>query len=249
MKKMLSTLTLSLSIVTSFAAIAQSESTANASVAGFAMAFLYDTGIADGTITILETGQQLKTDKKGHFGPILYPVGKPITLLFEKFGYKTTQSATIIVPEKGLQGPYDNITLQVPSFSIFFIMSKIIGAKIDDESCHVASTITAHHKTLHDLPQGESNAKVTLLPKVNAAPFYFGIFKAGPLKNKTSPFSKDLTETSEDGGVAFFNLPPREELYTLSAEKSGVTFTESRFRCRKGAFINLSPPYGPMVMK
>jgi hypothetical protein len=57
-----------------------------------------------------------------------------------------------------------------------------------------------------------------------------------------------LNKTSEDGGVAFFNLPPRDEPYVISAEKSGVKFTEAVFTCKKGVFINISPPRGPMKL-
>ncbi|RDI36461.1 carboxypeptidase regulatory-like domain-containing protein [Aquicella lusitana] len=222
-----------------------------APVSGFARSFILGTPLSDATITILETGEKIKTDKQGHFGPIQYPVGKSITLVFEKFGYKTTQSGTVIVPPAGLTGPYDNITFQIPSIETYYLLAGIVGAKIDENSCHVTSTIIAYHKTLDDIPQGEAGAKVTLTPYVNETPFYFDIFKnvPGPLKDKTNPFTKGLTETSEDGGVAFFNLPPRDEPYTISAVKSGVVFTEAQFLCRKGAFINISPPRGPMALK
>ena len=119
---------------------------------------------------------------------------------------------------------------------------------MDPEKCHVTTTITAYHKTLDDIPQGEPAAKVTLYPATDETPFYFDIFKSGPLKGKTNPFVRGLTETSEDGGVAFFNLPPSEKPYVLSAEKEGVVFTKAAFICNKGAFINISPPDGPMVM-
>lgn len=220
-----------------------------APVSGFARSFVMGTPLADATITVLETGLKIKTDKKGNFGPFNYPVGKPITLLFEKFGYKTTQSGTIIVPSNGLNGPYDNITFQIPSLETYYLLAAVVGAKIDDNSCHVTSTITAYHKTMDDDPQGEEQAKAVLIPYVNETPFYFDIFTSGPLKGKTNPFTKGLVQTSEDGGVAFFNLPPRVEPYTLTAVKSGVVFSEAHFICRKGMFINISPPRGPMAQQ
>lgn len=220
-----------------------------APVSGFARSFVLGTPLADATITILETGLTIKTDAKGHFGPIFYPIGKPITLVFEKLGYKTTQSGTVMVPKSGLTGPYDNITFQVPSLETYYLLAAIVGAKINDENCHVTSTITAYHKTMDDDPQGEVNAKVSLTPYINEIPFYFDIFTEGPLKGKTNPFTKGLVQTSEDGGVAFFNLPPSDAPYTLSAVKAGVIFSETRFLCRKGAFINISPPRGPMAQK
>ena len=220
-----------------------------APVTGFARSFILGTPLSDATITVLETGQKIKTDKNGQFGPIEYPIGQAITLQFEKWNYKTTRSATIIVPKEGLTGPYHNITFQVPSVEAYYVLASIVGAKIDENSCHVTTTITAYQKTMDDDPQGEANAIAILSPDVNSVPFYFDIFDSGPLKGKTNPFTKGLTQTSLDGGVAFFNLPPRDEPYFLTAQKQGVIFNSAQFLCQKGVFINISPPQGPMVQK
>lgn len=223
---------------------------ATAPISGYAQSFLLNMKLANGTVTVLETGKKMTTDSNGRFGPFQYPVGQPITLQFEKWGYQTTQSGTVIVPPEGLTGPYDNITFQIPSIETYYLLAKIMGATIDDNSCHVTSTITAYHKTLEDVPQGMTGTTVTLTPAVNIIPFYFDIYKSGgPLKGKTNPFTRGLTATSEDGGVAFFNLPPRDEPYVLSARKDGVKFTEAMFLCRKGLFINISPPKGPMALQ
>ena len=223
-------------------------SQATAPITGFAQTFLLSAELANATITVLETGEKFHTDLSGRFGPIFYPVGAPITLQFDKWGYKTTQSETVIVPPGGLTKPFDNITFQVPTIESYFLLAYMMGAKIDDNSCHVTATVTGYHKVLHDLPQGEADAIVTLSPAVNESPFYFGIFQSGLLKNRTNPFPQGLTKTSEDGGVAFFNLPPSDQPYTLSATKPGVKFTEAKFICKKGAFINISPPRGPMAL-
>src|SRR5580704_16797097 len=85
-------------IALSFPASSYASPPETAPVSGFARSFLTESDIENATITILETGQKLKTDSHGQFGPILYPIGKPITLLSEKWGYKSTQSSTMIVP-------------------------------------------------------------------------------------------------------------------------------------------------------
>ncbi|MBX3708159.1 MAG: carboxypeptidase regulatory-like domain-containing protein [Gammaproteobacteria bacterium] len=220
-----------------------------APVSGFARSFILGTELSDATITVLETGLKIKTDNHGRFGPFLYPVGKPITLIFEKWGYKTTQSGTQLVPRNGLTGPHNNITFQVPSLETYYLLATIMGVNFDKDSCHVATTIMAYGKTMDDDEQGEPDAKVTLTPNMNETPFYFDIFQAGPLKGKTNPFTKGLIQTTKDGGVAFYNLPPRDEPYTLSAEKNGVAFTQAQFICRKDVFINISPPRGPMALQ
>jgi hypothetical protein len=243
MKKIVSIITLALASIN----IANANRPATAPVSGFARSFILGTELSNATITILETGEKLTTDEHGHFGPFRYPIGKPITLQFEKFNYKTTQSGTFIVPKEGLTGDYNNITFQIPSIESFYLLKTIVGGKEHADDCHVTTTIIKYHKTMDDIPQGEEGAKLTLSPAVDETPFYFDIFKSGPLKDKTNPFSKGLTATSDDGGAAYFNLPASEEPYTLSAEKDGKKFTDVKFICHKGAFINISPPTGPMV--
>ena len=56
-----------------------------APVAGFARSFLLGMKLSNATITVLETGEKFHTDRTGYFGPFQYPVGKPITLQFEKW--------------------------------------------------------------------------------------------------------------------------------------------------------------------
>lgn len=240
-------------VLTAIAASISSSAIASqpvtAPVAGFARSFLVSLPLAGATITVLETGERFTTDKTGHFGPFQYPVGKPITLQFDKWGYKTTQSGTVIVPKDGLAGPYDNITFQIPSIETYYLLANIIGATIDEESCHLTTTVTKFHKTMDDLPQGEDGAVIKVFPTVSDTPFYFGIYESGPLKGKTNPFMKGLAKTSEDGGVAIANLPPRNEPYIITAEKDGKVFSEASFKCTKGAFINISPPKGPMVVE
>ena len=112
----------------------------------------------------------------------------------------------------------------------------------------MVTTVTDYHKTLNDLPQGIEGATVKLSPSTNTVPFYFNVVTGNIFHGKTNPFTKGLTSTSLDGGVIFFNLMPQPFLYEITAEKPGVTFSKAYFICRKGAFINLSPPNGPSVI-
>lgn len=220
-----------------------------APVSGFARSFIMGSEIGNANITIVETGKIIKTDNHGKFGPFDYPVGKPITLMLVKSGYHTTQSATVVVPPEGLTGPYNNITFQVPSSEAYYLLSTVVGAKEDPNACHVAATITAYHKNMDDDPQGEADATVSLRGYTEQPTFYFDIFQSGPLKGKTNPFTKGLTKTTEDGGLLIFNLPPQEKPYVMTASKAGVMFTEIQFLCRKGMFVNISPPQGPMAVQ
>jgi len=218
-------------------------------VKGFARSFISGSEIKDATITILETGQRIKTNAQGQFGPFYYPIGKPLTLFLEKTGYHPTQSATVFVPSKGLINDDAQMTLQVPSRIAYYFLTQVIGANENPNSCHVATTITSFHKTLDDDRQGETGATLRLNGHPISGTFYFNIFQDGWLKDKTNPFTKNLTKTTEDGGALIFNLEPREKLYVLSANKAGVVFNQVHFLCRRGVFINLSPPFGPSIIK
>lgn len=50
------------------------------------------------------------------------------------------------------------------------------------------------------------------------------------------------SETSEDGGVLFIQVPPGE--YLLTAHKQGVEFVPLKMKCRPGVLVNASPPFG-----
>lgn len=225
-----------------------SHAAALAPVSGYAHSFVTSSPLPHALITILETGQRIETDEQGNFGPFYYPVGKPLTMEFTKTGYKTTQSGTYIVPPEGLNTPDNNITFQIPSLVSFYLLKTVIGVSLDDDACHVVTTITAPHKLLSDCPHGIAGAQLMLSPSVAQSPYYFGVFSTGPMSCKTNPFAKHLQETTEDGGAGFANVPPRAEPYTLSAVKSGERFTSVQFICRRGAFINISPPRGPKVL-
>ena len=218
----------------------------SAAVSGIAKTFLFNQPIPHAEITVLETGFTMRTNQDGRFGPFYFPIGRSLTLLFEKFGYSSVQSGTFIVKKSGLTGPYKEISFQVPSWLTFYLYAHLIGATLDKDHCHVVSTITAYHKTLNDLPQGEPHARAILRPQ-NEQPFYFGIFKDGPFRYKTNPFTRQLIDTSQDGGIAFFNLPPQLKPYILTATKAGKAFTKTQFICRPGSFINISPPQGPAI--
>lgn len=219
-----------------------------APVSGFAREFTTTRMIKNAKITILENGQQVKLNDDGQFGPILWPVGKPITMVIEKPGYRTTQSATMIVPKEGLSTSFSNVSLQPLDLLAFALFTGAMGKQLDENKCHVATTITAYHKILGDLPQGEKNATMILSPATEETAFYFGIFTDGPLKNYPNPFIHGLKQTSVDGGMVLANLTPRDEPYTMTAYKPGVMFSQVQFICRKGMFINMSPPQGPTVL-
>jgi hypothetical protein len=216
-------------------------------VSGFARSFVSGAPISNATITVIEDEQlTFHTDSLGRFGPFEWSVEEPITLVFEKpgsfwSGYKTTQTATLIVPLDN-ENFLKNISFQVPSNMAYKVLALAMGVTEDPLACQIAATVTPPNTTLDDIPQGVADVKVTLSPDVNKKAFYFGIF---PVIHKTNPFNRTLQATSLDGGVAFVNVPPGE--YTLEAKKEDLTFSKVTIKARKGVLVNASPPHGPTL--
>ena len=51
-----------------------------------------------------------------------------------------------------------------------------------------------------------------------------------------------LTETSEDGGALYIQVPPGE--YVWTAHKAGTMISRIKQQCRVGFLVNASPPWG-----
>jgi len=214
-------------------------------VTGRTRDYLTGEPITGAAITVLEKPDiKLLTDENGRFS-FEEKVGNQVTLYLEKTLYHPTQTATIIVPPGGNVGPLEEITLQVPSILVFYLFELILPSSPDPDKCHLVVTVTGYNKTLNSHPQGEPNATVTIDPPIaHEGAFYFGYWRG-----ITDPFIRDLNETSLDGGVLYFNAEPSNQLYTISAHKPGVHFSNSTMQCRKGIFVNGSPPWGPRVIK
>lgn len=216
-------------------------------VSGFARSFISGEPLVEATITTLEN-EQLKftTDSQGRFGPFPWPVGEPLTLVCEKpgsflRGYKTTQTATLIVPPEGINNVdyVKNVSFQVPSNLAYKLLSLTMGIAEKPDTCQIAATITPANTTMDNIPQGIAGVKLRLSPGNHQA-FYFGMF---PIIHKTNPCLRNLEATSLDGGVAFTNVPAGD--YILEACKDDIPFTSVRIKARKGVVVNASPPFGP----
>jgi hypothetical protein len=224
-------------------------------VTGYAKAFVGEDRIKHATISILETNQSFFTNEQGQFGFCALP-NQRITLSLEKHSqnplhnYQTTQEGTFYIPKIGFQGANNEITFQVPRKITYHLLQTILKSQRHTnpciDCCNVATTITAHKKTLADDIQGEVGARITLRHHGKTIS-HRGLLYFGILFGKTNPFDISGTTSSEDGGVLIYNLPASRDLYTTSATKNGFYFSSEKFWCRKGAFINLSPPHGPRV--
>jgi hypothetical protein len=190
-------------------------------------------GIGSAHVFVLEDpALTATTDATGHFSISGVPIGSEATLVMEHPDYIPIQTATFDVAASGL----DRVTFQAVTPATRDTLAGILSLTIDDTRCQMVTTVTRIGRSVYDPgAHGEAGVLVTIDPPLPASsgPVYFN---ASVIPDPT------LTETSEDGGVLFANVPPGE--YTWTATKDGATFAQVRMRCRAGVLVNAAPPWG-----
>ena len=210
-------------------------SAATASVSGDAIPFNgQDRRIEGATISILEfPDKRMVTGADGHFAFDGIPVGSEVSLVLEHPDYHLEQTGTHVVPPEGLE----RITFQGVTNDVYAALAAILGITPDEEgACQMPTTVTRIGKSLYDPgAHGEAGATVTIDPPLPAehGPIYFN--------SRVIP-DPSLTETSDDGGVLYIQVPPGE--YVMTATKPGAEFRQVKFKCRPGVLVNASPPWG-----
>jgi hypothetical protein len=190
--------------------------------------------IGGATISILEQPEfVVQTDAMGHFVFPAVPPGSEATFVLEAEGFPPARTKTFTIPDSGV---LERVTFQVPDDALFDAMASLLMLEVDPATCQIVSTVTRVGKSIYDAgAHGEAGATVTLEPAIGAehGPVYFG---ADVIPDPS------LTETSEDGGVLFTNVPAGT--YVMRAHEDGVTFEETTMKCEAGVLVNASPPYG-----
>lgn len=204
-------------------------------VSGDAFEFGPYTMIAGASVTIRELPEQsTTTDADGHFVFEALPPGAAATFVIEAEGYPVTSTKTFTLPAAG--EALERVTFQVPDDATYELLAGVVGVVPDETTCQIATTVTRVGKSIYDPgAHGEAGATVTIDPPLPAehGPIYFNAQVIPQL---------DLTETSEDGGVLFVNVPTGT--YTLTATKAGVEFVAVEIACDGGVLVNASPPNG-----
>ncbi|MBK8238269.1 MAG: carboxypeptidase regulatory-like domain-containing protein [Deltaproteobacteria bacterium] len=190
--------------------------------------------IAGATISIVEQpGITTTTDEAGHFVLPEVPAGSLATFEMVADGFPRARTKTFTLPD---DGPLERVTFQIPGDDLFALLADLLSVEVDPGACQIVSTVTRVGKSIYDDgAHGEAGATVTLEPSIDPArgPVYFGAdVVPDPM----------LTETTEDGGVLFSNVPAGS--YVLRAMKDGVSFESVTLNCEGGTLVNASPPYG-----
>lgn len=199
-------------------------------------AFLFNGGtdgrVVGATVTVVEDpARQVTTDGTGHFQFDGFAAGDEVTLALAFPDHHAIQTGTLTVGDAALE----RVTFQVVHDAIYDLLADMLAITPDDSRCQVVTTVTRVGKSLYDEgAHGEAGATVTIDPPTGEeGPIYFD---SSVLPDRT------LTETSDDGGVLFLQVPPGR--YTLTATKPGVTFRPVAITCRAGFLVNSSPPWG-----
>jgi hypothetical protein len=195
--------------------------------------------LGDAKITVVERPDiaPVLSDAGGHFVIENVFAGDELTLLLDHPRFFPTQTATVVPPAEGMT----DLTIQTPPNIVVYALALVMWTKLDEDKCQISATVTPEGST--PFSAGIPGVRVAIDPPVDpeSGPFYFlyiDIPGVGPIDIPV----RDLTETTDDGGVIFINVPPGE--YTLSAQMTDATFSDVLIRCNPGVLVNASPPYG-----
>jgi len=213
-------------------------------------AFRFNEGVdarLDGArVSVLEFPDKRMTTEapEGYFQFDNLPQAAEVTLTLEKPALLPGDSIHLIQTGTILLGAenVERVTFQTVNYVMYYLLAAVVGIEPDEEhSCQMVTTVTRVGKSLYDPgAHGEEGATVTLEPPLppEHGPIYF---------NSDVMPDRSLTETSDDGGVLFVNVPPGE--YVWTAHKEGVNFTQVKMKCRAGWLVNASPPWGLQALE
>lgn len=209
-----------------------------ATVSGLAAPFInaVTERIADATVSVLEMPE--KTMVTGVDGAFEFevPVGSEVTLIMDHPDYPLIQTGTHVVPDGGI----GDLTFQAPSRAVYDGLAAIVAVTPDAAACQMVTTVTRRGGTILVAgAHGEANVTVVTEPPIPSSngPVYF---------NASVLPDRSLTETSEDGGVLYYNVAPGE--YVWHGTKAGAALEDVKMKCRAGVLVNASPPRGMNVL-
>ena len=205
-------------------------------LSGDAIPFIGSPGgrIAGADVSLLELpDRHVTTGPDGHFAFDELEEGSEVTVVMSHPDYHPIQTGTFRLGPAGVE----RVTFQAVTYDIYAALATLLAVTPDEENrCQMVTTVTRVGRSISDPgAHGEDGVTVTLDPPLPAehGPIYFN---SGVLPDRR------LTETSDDGGVLFIQVPPGE--YVWTAHKPGAVFSRVKMKCRVGMLVNASPPRG-----
>jgi hypothetical protein len=190
--------------------------------------------IAGADVSLLELpDRHVTTGSDGHFAFEGLEEGSEVTVVLSHPDYHPIQTGTFRLGPEGIA----RVTFQAVTYDIYGALAALLAVTPDEENrCQMVTTVTRVGRSIYDPgAHGEEGVTVSLDPPLPAehGPIYF---------NSSVLPDRRLTETSDDGGVLFIQVPPGE--YVWTAHKPGAVFSRVKMKCRAGLLVNASPPRG-----
>ena len=207
---------------------------------GTAYTFNAPNPIVGATIRVAELpGLVTQTDQQGE-----YDLAIEVTVAVQKVTpYITMPEYHTIYLQTFSLHPGDadlaHVHFQTPDEGVFYALAKIVGVDPATKVCQVVSTVSdkvIQGMSFKEFAQhgahGVGGVTAMATPTL-AKPIYFN--------SKVIPDPK-LTESSDDGGILWKNVPDGE--YTLSASHPTRKFATIQVTCAPGRIVNANPPWG-----
>ncbi len=229
--------------LTSLAACTTSTANTAAPVTHFkGVAYTFNTPmpIAGATISVAELPQfTTTTDANGYYDLSVEVTAdtQKVTPFIVKTGFHTIYLQTFTLHPN--DADLDHVHFQTPDDDTFFLLASLVGVGPKTTQCQVVTT--SSDKVIQGMTyeqfrdhgaHGVAGVVATATPTL-AKPIYFN--------SKVVPDPK-LTESSDDGGILWTNVPPGE--YVLHGTHATRKFADVTITCAPNRIVNANPPYG-----
>lgn len=209
-------------------------------LSGVAYTFNTPKPIAGATIAVAELPQfTTVTDANGYYDLTVEvtAVTQKVTPYIVKTGFHTIYLQTFTLHPG--DADLDHVHFQTPDDDTFFLLATLVGVGPKTTQCQVVTTSSDkviqgmtyeqfRDHGAHGVAGVQASATPTL-PK----PIYFN--------SKVVPDPK-LTESSDDGGILWTNVPDGE--YTLHGTHASRKFADVTVTCAPNRIVNANPPWG-----
>mgnify|MGYP001022619096 CR=1 FL=1 len=198
-----------------------------------------DQMLAGATIHVLEDDGLTATVADDGTYSLQVPDHAEVTPYITKDGYGTIYLQTFSTDGQDLV----NVNFQTPTLGVRDLLALVLGIDTDDAGypaqCAVVSTVSTkqvrgvtYDQFIKWGAHGVAGVTADITPEAGKRTY----FNASVIPDASQ------TETSEDGGVVWSEVPAGD--YTLSAHGAGSDWPDVHVKCADGRIVNANPPWG-----
>lgn len=197
------------------------------------------TMLSGATIHVLEDPALTTTVAEDGSYTLEVPDQAKVTPYISKDGYGTIYLQTFTTAGEDLV----NVNFQTPTVAVMGALATVLDIEKNEagypEQCVVVSTVSTkqvrgvtYEEFIGWGAHGVAGVTASISPEAGRRTYF----------NEHVFPDASVTETTEDGGVVWTELPPGE--YTLSAQGAGSDWPEVDVTCADGRIVNANPPWG-----